>query len=117
MRGDARYRDRRRDADEDEEWRHQEAAADPEHAGDESDRQPHHEDEEYVDGEVGDRKVDLHGYRPPVGAPRLLRRIARPMVRPRRFCKNATSARYVGDRLIQRGWRLSRSLSSLTPPS
>src|SRR5262249_2079537 len=45
--------------------RHQEAAADPEHAGDESDREPHHEDEEHVDRHFGDRKVDLHGLRPP----------------------------------------------------
>ena len=59
--GDARDRDRRRDAEEDQERRHQEAAADAEHAGDEADREPHGEDDEDVDRQVGDRKVDLHG--------------------------------------------------------
>ncbi len=58
--GDARHRDRRRDADEDQQRRHQEAAADAEHAGDESDREPHRQDEEDVDRQVGDREVDLH---------------------------------------------------------
>ena len=57
---DARDRDRRRNADEDQQRRHQEAAADAEHAGDEPDRQPHGEDQEHVDRQVGDRKVDLH---------------------------------------------------------
>ena len=57
----ARDRDCRRDADEDQERRHQEAAADAEHAGDEADRQPHPQNDEDVDGQVGDRKVDLQG--------------------------------------------------------
>ena len=39
--------------------RHQEAAADAEHAGDEADRQPHPQHEEDVHGQVGDRKIDL----------------------------------------------------------
>ena len=59
----ARYgrdRDRRQDADEDQQRRHQEAAADPEHARDETDREPHGEQQEHVDRDVGDRKVDLH---------------------------------------------------------
>ncbi len=38
------------------------AAADAEHAGDEADRQPHPQHKEDVDGQVGDRKVDLQGY-------------------------------------------------------
>ena len=57
---DARHRDRGRDADEDQQRRHQEAAADAEHARDESDRQPHGQDQQNIDGQVGDRKVDLH---------------------------------------------------------
>ena len=57
--GDARHRDRGRDADEDQQRRHQEAAADAEHPGNETDRQPHREDQEYVHGEVGDGKIDL----------------------------------------------------------
>ena len=48
------------DADEDQQRRHQEAAADPEHAGNEADREPHAENEEDVDRQVGDRKIDLH---------------------------------------------------------
>jgi hypothetical protein len=47
--------------------RHQEAAADAEHPRDESDGEPHSEDEEDVDGQVGNRKVDLHG-RIPAGS-------------------------------------------------
>ena len=49
-----------RDADEDQQRRHQEAAADAEHARDESDREPHGQDQEDVDGQVGDREIDLH---------------------------------------------------------
>ena len=60
MARDARDRDRGVDPDEDQQRRHQEAAADPEHARDKSDREPHHEDEQDVDGQFGDRKVDLH---------------------------------------------------------
>ena len=58
--GDRGDGDRRRDADEDQQRRHQEAAADPEHAGHEADRRPHRQDEEDVDRNVGDRKVELH---------------------------------------------------------
>ena len=53
-------RDRRRDADEDQQRRHQEAAADAEHAGHEADRRAHRQDEENIDRNVGDRKVELH---------------------------------------------------------
>ena len=53
-------RDRRRDADEDQQRRHQEAAADAEHAGDEADRRAHRQDEENIDRNVGDREVELH---------------------------------------------------------
>ena len=53
-------RDRGRDADEDQKRRHQEAAADPEHAGDEPDRRAHRQDEENIDRNVGDREVELH---------------------------------------------------------
>ena len=60
MARDARDRDRRRDADEDQQRRHQEPAADAEHAGNESDREPHEEDQQDIDGQFGDRKVDLH---------------------------------------------------------
>ena len=56
----AGHRDGGRDADEDQERRHQEPAADAEHAGNESDREPHEEDQEDIDGQFGDRKVDLH---------------------------------------------------------
>ena len=50
----------RRDADEDQERRHQESATDPEHAGDEPDRCAHRQDEEDIDRNVGDREVELH---------------------------------------------------------
>jgi hypothetical protein len=56
----ARDRDRRADADEDQQRRHQKPAADAEHARDESDREPHEQDEQDIDGQFGDRKVDLH---------------------------------------------------------
>ena len=59
--GDARHRHGRLHADEDQQRRHQEAAADAEHAGNESDRQPHRQDQKDVDRKVGDRKIDLHG--------------------------------------------------------
>ena len=67
MRGDARDRDGRLHADEDQQRRHQESAADAEHAGKEPDRKPHRQHEEDVDGNVGDRKVDLHGLSPGEG--------------------------------------------------
>ena len=66
MARDARDRDRRRDADEDQQRRHQEAAADPEHARDDADREPHEEDQQHVDGQFGDRQVDLHEQDPPI---------------------------------------------------
>ena len=40
-----------------------ETAADAEHAGDESDREPHGQDQEDIDRQVGDREVDLHALR------------------------------------------------------
>ena len=61
---DGRHRDRRRDAEEDQERRHQEPAADAEHAGDESDGEPHRENDEDVDRQVCDRKVDLQARGP-----------------------------------------------------
>ena len=60
MGGDARHRHGRLHADKDQERRHQKSAADAEHAGNEADREPHREHEEYIDGNVGDRKEDLH---------------------------------------------------------
>ena len=59
-----RHRDRRRDAEEDQQRRHQEPAADAEHAGNESDREPHRKNDEDVDRQVGDRKVDLQARGP-----------------------------------------------------
>jgi len=64
MTGDGRHCDRRRDAEEDQEGRHQETAADAEHAGDESDGEPHRENDEYVDRQVCDRKIDLQARGP-----------------------------------------------------
>ena len=52
--------DRGRDTDEDQQRRHQEAAADAEHAGDETHRRAHRQDEENIDRNVGDREVKLH---------------------------------------------------------
>ena len=40
--------------------RHQEAAADAEHAGDETNRRAHRQDEENIDRNVGNREVELH---------------------------------------------------------
>ena len=62
MRGDAGDRDGRLHADEDQQRRHEESAANSEHAGDEPDRKPHREQQKDVDGNVGDgKKEDLHG--------------------------------------------------------
>jgi hypothetical protein len=47
-------------ADEDQQRRHQEPAADAEHAGHESDRRAHRQDEKDIDRHFGDRKVELH---------------------------------------------------------
>ena len=60
MAGDGGDRDRRRNADEDLQRRHQEAAADPEHAGHEPNRRAHRQDEENIDWDIGDREVELH---------------------------------------------------------
>ena len=48
------------DAGEDQQRRQQEAAADAEHARQESDRPAHAQEEEHVDGKLGDREVKLH---------------------------------------------------------
>ena len=60
MAGDAGHGDRGRDADEDQERRHQEAAADAEHSGDKPDRKPHRQDDEDIDRQIGDGKINLH---------------------------------------------------------
>ncbi len=60
MAGHGRNGDRRHDADEDQQRRHQEAAADPEHSRNEADREPHAEQKEHVDREIGDGEIDLH---------------------------------------------------------
>ena len=52
--------DRGRNADEDQKRRHQESAADPEHAGHETNGRAHRKDEKNIDRDVGDRKVKLH---------------------------------------------------------
>lgn len=56
----ARDGDRRLNTYEDEERRHQKPAADAEHPRDETNRDAHREDEEDVDGEIGDGEEDLH---------------------------------------------------------
>src|SRR5690349_16021624 len=66
MAGDTRHGHARRHADEDQQRRHQESAADAEHPGNEPDREPHPEDQEDIDRKVGDRKVNLHGRNLPV---------------------------------------------------
>ena len=76
MARDARDRDRRRHADENQQRRHQEAAADAEHAGDEADREPHPQHQEDVHGQVGDRKIDLQR-----GVIRRLRNVGRSVER------------------------------------
>jgi len=60
MAGDGGDRDRGCDADKDQERRHQESAADAEHAGHETNRRAHRQDEENIDRYIGDRKVQLH---------------------------------------------------------
>ena len=60
MAGDGGDRDRGCDADEDQERRHQKSAADAEHAGHKPNRRAHRQDEENIDRNVGDRKVQLH---------------------------------------------------------
>ena len=54
------FRSRGRDADEDQQRRHQEAAADAEHAGHETNRRAHRQDEENIDRNIGDGKIKLH---------------------------------------------------------
>ena len=53
--------DRRRHADEDQQRRQQETAADAEHAGKEADAGAEPQQHEDVEGHLGDRQVDLHG--------------------------------------------------------
>ena len=64
--------DRGRDAHEDEERRHQEAAADPEEAGNEAHRCTHPEDEKNAHRHFSDRQIDLQPGSPMAGAATLL---------------------------------------------
>ena len=50
-----------RHAEEDQQRRHDEAAADAEHARQEADRQADAREQEHVERQLGDGKVDLHG--------------------------------------------------------
>jgi hypothetical protein len=59
MTGYGCHGDCRRDPDEDQQRRHQETAADAEHARDVADRESHPQHKEDVHGQVGDGKVDL----------------------------------------------------------
>jgi hypothetical protein len=59
-----RYGDSRRDADENQQRRHQESAANAEHAGNEADRESHCQQQEEVDRQVRNRKIDVHGINP-----------------------------------------------------
>ena len=52
---------RRRNADEDQERRHQEAAADPEQPGQHADAGAHPEQQKDIDRKFGNRQIDLHG--------------------------------------------------------
>ena len=60
MTSDACDRDSWRHSDEDQQRRHEEPAADTEHARNETDRQSHRQHEEDVHGQIGDREIDLH---------------------------------------------------------
>ena len=53
-------RDRGRDADKDQKWRHQEAAADPEHARYKANRCAHRQQEKDIDRNIGDWEKELH---------------------------------------------------------
>ena len=53
-------RDGRRDADEDQQRRHQEAAADAEQAREEADAAAERQEDEHIDRHLGDRQIDLH---------------------------------------------------------
>ena len=64
MAGYGRDRDCRRNPDEDQKRRHQETAADAEHAGDVADRKPHPQHQEDVHRQVSDGKIDLQAFRP-----------------------------------------------------
>jgi hypothetical protein len=88
-------RNARRYADEDQQRRHQEAAADAEHAGDESDREPHSENEEDINWKVGDRKADLHG-RNSVGS-EIKRRDPADRQLSQPLCRSSSNRLYSGD--------------------
>ena len=60
MARDRSDRDRRRNADKDQQRRHQKSAADAEHARHETHRGAHRQDEENIDRYVGDWEVELH---------------------------------------------------------
>ena len=59
--GFGRHGDRGRDADEEQQRRHQKAAADAEHAGQDTDKPAQSQEEERVDRNLGNGQVDLHG--------------------------------------------------------
>ena len=85
-------RNRGCDADENQQRRHQETAAYAEHAGDETNRRAHRQDEEDIDRNVGDRKVELHA--------RLLFAIV-PLTEP----KPLTAWVSVSSPAVESGWR------------
>ena len=58
------HRNGRRNAEENQEGRHQEAAADAEKARDETHRRTHSENQENADRHFGDREVNLHADSP-----------------------------------------------------
>ena len=80
--------------------RHQEAAADAEHAGYESDREPHRQNDEDVDRQVCDRKVDLHRRGPRLEAPILAEPVA-PAVRKAERVSTEFAARPANGRLTK----------------
>ncbi len=52
----------RRDANEEKQWRHQEATTNAEHAGQNADQPAKANQQEYVHRHFGDRKINLHGF-------------------------------------------------------
>ena len=63
-----RDRDRRRNAEEDQQRRHEKAAADAEQPRDEAHRRTHPEDEKNAHRHLGDRQIDLQPGSPMAGA-------------------------------------------------
>ena len=62
--GGGGHRDGRRDAVEDQQRRGEEAAADPEHAGQQADQPAQRDDQQRIDRHAGDGEVDVHVPRP-----------------------------------------------------